>query len=70
MTDAYVNFAEQVVVFTASQRIYADVLLDRIDPQKKFVHHRLFREACLQVQGNFLKDLTVLGRDMTKVCVY
>ena len=55
------------MVFTASQKVYADVLLDLLDPQKTLISHRLFRDSCLLVHGNYLKDLSVLQRDMKTV---
>jgi CTD small phosphatase-like protein 2 len=54
----------EVVVFTASQRLYAEELLNRIDPGAACISHRLYRDSCVLVQGNYMKDLSVLGRDM------
>jgi CTD small phosphatase-like protein 2 len=35
-------------------------------PDHKYIKHRMFRDSCLSVEGNFLKDLNVLGRDLKK----
>lgn len=60
----------EVVVFTASHRCYADVVLDYIDPDKKLIHHRLYRDDCLLVQGLHVKDLRIFhGRDIREIVI-
>jgi Dullard-like phosphatase family protein len=53
----------EIVVFTASVDYYANPLLDRLDPDGQIIHHRLFRESCVLWQGNYIKDMSLLGRD-------
>ncbi|KAJ7346544.1 HAD-like domain-containing protein [Mycena albidolilacea] len=51
----------EVVVFTASLSKYADPVLDKLDIHQ-VVTHRLFRESCYNHKGNYVKDLSQLGR--------
>jgi len=58
----------EVVVFTASLSKYADPVLDRLDPDHA-VAHRLFRESCYNHRGNYVKDLSQLGRPIADTII-
>lgn len=58
----------EVVIYTASLSIYADPLLDEIDPSN-YASYRLFREHCTFHNNAFVKDLSVLGRDLKDVII-
>ncbi|KAJ6713764.1 INTERACTING FACTOR putative EXPRESSED-RELATED [Salix viminalis] len=59
----------EILIFTASQSIYAEQLLNVLDPKRRVFRHRVFRESCVFVEGNYLKDLSVLGRDLAHVII-
>ncbi|KAK8664609.1 hypothetical protein V6N13_084389 [Hibiscus sabdariffa] len=59
----------EVIIFTASQSIYAEQLLDILDPGQKLISRRVYRESCIFSDGSYTKDLTVLGVDLAKVAI-
>jgi CTD small phosphatase-like protein 2 len=57
----------EVIVFTASERAYAEHVLKNLDPTGCLVEHVLCREDCTYIEGEFIKDLGALKRDLTDV---
>jgi len=58
----------EIVIYTASLNKYADPLLDLLDPNK-VIRTRLFRESCVFYGGNYVKDLSLLDRDLATTII-
>ncbi|XP_068603925.1 CTD (carboxy-terminal domain, RNA polymerase II, polypeptide A) small phosphatase-like a isoform X1 [Brachionichthys hirsutus] len=58
----------ECVLFTASLAKYADPVADLLDQWGVF-RTRLFRESCVFHRGNYVKDLSLLGRELSKVII-
>ncbi|KAJ8004140.1 hypothetical protein DPEC_G00155680 [Dallia pectoralis] len=58
----------ECILFTASLAKYADPVSDLLDKWGAF-RGRLFRESCVFHRGNYVKDLSRLGRDLNKVII-
>lgn len=58
----------EIVIYTASLNKYADPLLDLLDPNR-VIRARLFRESCVYYEGNYVKDLSLLDRDLSQAII-
>jgi len=66
---AAVSKSFEVAIFTASTQPYADQVLDRLDPTRKHIRHRLYRPQCSEEQSGFVKDLRHLGRELRQTVI-
>jgi RNA polymerase II subunit A small phosphatase-like protein len=58
----------EIVIYTASLSKYADPLLDKLDIHK-VINKRLFRENCVFYEGHYVKDLSLLERDISQTII-
>ncbi|XP_071791276.1 CTD small phosphatase-like protein isoform X2 [Asterias amurensis] len=58
----------ECVLFTASLAKYADPVADLLDKSGVF-RSRLFRESCVFHRGNYIKDLSRLGRKLERILI-
>ena len=60
----------EIIIFTASTQIYADPILDVIEVIKgKYFNYRLYREHCSIVNNVIVKDISLIGRDISKIII-
>ena len=59
----------EIIIFTAGTQEYADPILDTIEKRGKFFAKRLYRQHTILMNNIYIKDLTRLGRDLSKIII-
>ena len=59
----------ELVIFTAATKEYANPIIDAIEQDKKYFEYRLYRDHTILIDMYFVKDLSKLGRDLSKVII-
>ena len=69
------NFLEKIkkyyelVVFTAATQEYADPIINALEQKKKYFDYRLYRIHTIIIDNDFVKDISKLGRDLSKIII-
>eukprot|EP01138_Halocafeteria_seosinensis_P007437 gb/GECG01007602.1/.p1 GENE.gb/GECG01007602.1/~~gb/GECG01007602.1/.p1 ORF type:complete len:210 (+),score=17.50 gb/GECG01007602.1/:1-630(+) len=57
----------RISIFTSSHRVYADKVIDYLDPTSSMIHERYYRDSCLPEKcGALTKDLSLLNVDIKR----
>ncbi|XP_025031326.1 CTD small phosphatase-like protein 2-B isoform X2 [Python bivittatus] len=56
----------EIFAFTTAKRDYADKILKVLGPRRKLIRHQLYQEDCLCSHGSYVKDLSILERDLDR----
>ena len=59
----------ELVVFTAATQDYADPIINAIEQKGTTFNHRLYRIHTIIIKNDFVKDLSRLGRDLSRVII-
>lgn len=59
----------KVVIFTASVQEYADPVVDWLEQEKKYFTGRYYRQHCTFRNGAYIKDLSSIEPDLSKVII-
>ena len=59
----------EMIIFTAGTQIYADQMINIIEEKRKIFDMRLYRQHTIKIDNFFVKDLSKLGRDLSKVII-
>ena len=59
----------ELISFGSEQKHITDCILKEIEKEKKFFDYNLNRDNCIIYENNLVKDISLIGRDISKIIV-
>ena len=59
----------ELIIWTSATETYANSLIDAIEYEKKYFDYILYREHATIIGGDFVKDLTRIGRGLDRIII-
>lgn len=57
----------EIISFTKLSKEYSDIITKEIEGNKRLFDYNLYREHCTLIGKEFIKDISRIGRDMSKI---
>ena len=59
----------EIILFCNGNKKYSDLIINSVDKKRKYVDHRLYREQCIVVNNDYVKDISKIGRPVNKTII-
>ncbi|SMN21223.1 similar to Saccharomyces cerevisiae YPL063W TIM50 Essential component of the Translocase of the Inner Mitochondrial membrane (TIM23 complex) [Maudiozyma saulgeensis] len=65
----YLSQYYEIVLFSSNYMMYSERIIEKLDPLHAFISYNLYKEHCVYKEGEHIKDLSKLNRDVNKVII-
>ena len=59
----------ELILFTSKTQYYAEPIIRAIEQKKKYFDFIFYRENCIMIKNDFVKDLTRIGRSLDSIII-
>ncbi|KAE8254884.1 hypothetical protein A4X13_0g3245 [Tilletia indica] len=65
----YLSTFFEIIVFTSSPQFGSEPIVQKLDQDGRYIFQRLYKEHCRFIDGELVKDLSYLNRDLSKTII-
>ena len=59
----------EIIIFCNGNKTYTDLIVNSIDEKKIYIDYKLYRDHCIIICNDFVKDISRIGRPVNKIVI-